>query len=69
MVEGTLKQKAKKRKTDGGLLGEAGLGVGGALNQLQTAVGKSKGVGAVYNYSMSQKQEKRFGQYTSPGGM
>jgi hypothetical protein len=57
-----LKRKAKSRE-------RLGLGVGAAYNKLLTSIGQHKGVGAVYNYNMSQKREKRFGQFTSPGGM
>ncbi len=57
-----LRKRAKTKE-------RLGLGVGSAYNKLMTAIGTHKGVGAVYNYTMSQQQEKRFGQYTSPGGM
>ena len=59
---GRLKRKAKTKE-------RLGLGVSGAYNKLLSSVGSGKGVGAVYNYSMSQQREKRFGQYTSPGGL
>lgn len=62
---GILKQKAKRKS----ILGEARLAVGGSLNRLLPSVGTSQGVGSVHNYSMSQSQTRRFGKYTSPGGM